>query len=147
MLSSDEAVFGGYENATKEANVTFTASNQGHDRRPASFQVRLQGLGCEGKGGRGGGGGGGEGEHLGGKRKEDSKVVEAARSVPCECEERHPHSPPQQSSSPLSPSQVYAPSRTVVVYGPADMTDKDADKTPLGIPGLSVKGRGPYFSV
>jgi 1,4-alpha-glucan branching enzyme len=44
-------------------------------------------------------------------------------------------------------SQVYTPSRTVVVYAPAEFCDKDADSKPAGIPGLGVKGRGPYFSV
>lgn len=48
--------------------------------------------------------------------------------------------------SPLLPPQVYAPSRTVVVYAPADFADKDADKKPHGIPGLGIKELGPYFS-
>lgn len=42
---------------------------------------------------------------------------------------------------------VYAPSRTVVVYGPAAWADKDADGKPGGIPGLGVKGTGPHFAV
>lgn len=41
--------------------------------------------------------------------------------------------------------QVYAPSRTVAVYAPAEFCDKDADKKPHGIPGLAVKGLGPYY--
>ncbi len=43
--------------------------------------------------------------------------------------------------------KVYAPSRTVVVYAPADTTDAKADSKPEGIPGLGVKGVGPYFAV
>ncbi len=46
---------------------------------------------------------------------------------------------------PLSP-QVYAPSRTVCVYAPAEFADKDADRKPHGIPGLGVKDLGPYYS-
>lgn len=42
--------------------------------------------------------------------------------------------------------QVYAPSRTVAVYAPADFADKDADRKPHGIPGLGIKDLGPYFS-
>ena len=79
VLSSDEEVFGGYCNVTKEADVTFTAGNHSHDGRPSSFQA-------------------------------------------------------------------YAPSRTCVVFAHEDTTDKDADKKPHGIPGLAVKGLGPYFS-
>ena len=41
---------------------------------------------------------------------------------------------------------VYAPSRTVVVYAPADMVDPDADRKPHGIPGLGVLGLGPYYA-
>jgi 1,4-alpha-glucan branching enzyme len=41
---------------------------------------------------------------------------------------------------------VYAPSRTVVAYGPAEWADAQADAAPTGVPGLGVKGRGPYFS-
>lgn len=43
--------------------------------------------------------------------------------------------------------QVYAPSRTVVVYAPADTVDSEADSKPQGIPGLGVKDLGPYFAV
>ena len=43
-------------------------------------------------------------------------------------------------------TQVYAPSRTCVVYALADTADKDADKKPHGIPGLGIKDLGPYFS-
>lgn len=38
--------------------------------------------------------------------------------------------------------QVYAPSRTAVVYAPADWCDKDNES----VPGLGVKDVGPYFS-
>lgn len=38
--------------------------------------------------------------------------------------------------------QVYAPSRTVVVYAPAECCDSEADTKPAGIPGLGVKGLG-----
>lgn len=43
--------------------------------------------------------------------------------------------------------QVYAPSRTVVVYAPSGTTDKDADRSASGIPGLSVRGTGPNFAM
>ncbi len=43
--------------------------------------------------------------------------------------------------------QVYAPSRTVVVYAPAEYVDSQADQKPMGVPGLAVKGVGPYFGV
>ncbi|GAX82639.1 hypothetical protein CEUSTIGMA_g10065.t1 [Chlamydomonas eustigma] len=79
ILSSDEAVFGGYQNVTKNSDVSFNSQKHGHDGRPLSFQV-------------------------------------------------------------------YAPSRTCVVYGLADTADKDADSKSYGIPGLGVKERGPYFS-
>ncbi|KAK9835549.1 hypothetical protein WJX74_002755 [Apatococcus lobatus] len=39
----------------------------------------------------------------------------------------------------------YAPSRTVAVYAPADTVDAKADSNELGVPGLGVKGRGPYW--
>ncbi|KAL6761089.1 hypothetical protein V8C86DRAFT_969987 [Haematococcus lacustris] len=42
--------------------------------------------------------------------------------------------------------QVYAPSRIVVVYAPAEECDKDADLKSWGIPGLAVKGLGPYYA-
>jgi Alpha amylase, C-terminal all-beta domain len=41
VLSSDEEVFGGYKNVTKEADVEFYASQGDFDGRPLSFQVRL----------------------------------------------------------------------------------------------------------
>ena len=44
------------------------------------------------------------------------------------------------------PPQVYAPSRTVVVYAPADTCDKQADHQVHGVPGLGVKGLGPYYA-
>lgn len=79
VLSSDEEVFGGYRNVSKDSDVTFTVhQGHSHDNRPHSFQV-------------------------------------------------------------------YAPSRTVVVYAPAEFCDKDADRKPHGVPGLGVKGLGPYF--
>ena len=40
---------------------------------------------------------------------------------------------------------VYAPCRTVAVYAPADTVDAKADSNELGVPGLGVKGRGPYW--
>ncbi len=41
---------------------------------------------------------------------------------------------------------MYAPSRTVAVYAPAECGDADGDSKPAGIPGLGVKGLGPYYS-
>lgn len=38
-LSSDEPVFGGYNNVSKDYNTTFEASGEGHDSRPHSFFV------------------------------------------------------------------------------------------------------------
>nr|BAF98234.1 starch branching enzyme II [Parachlorella kessleri] len=77
-LSSDEEVFGGWRNVTKDNDVEFYTAEGNYDNRPHSLQV-------------------------------------------------------------------YAPSRTVVVYAPTEFCDKDADRTPVGIPGLSVKGLGPYY--
>lgn len=79
VLSSDEAVFGGFSRVTKSNDTLFFSQPQAQDGRPRSFQV-------------------------------------------------------------------YAPSRTVVVYAPSDWCDKDADAGPLGVPGLAVKGLGPYFA-
>lgn len=42
--------------------------------------------------------------------------------------------------------QVYAPSRTVGVYGPAEWGDPEADQHTWGIPGLGIKDRGPNFA-
>ncbi|KAJ9519994.1 hypothetical protein QJQ45_014719, partial [Haematococcus lacustris] len=70
VLSSDEEVFGGWKNVTKESDVSFSGDKGGHDRRPNSMLV-------------------------------------------------------------------YAPSRTVVVYAPAEECDKDADLKSWGIPGLA----------
>ncbi|KAK9839287.1 hypothetical protein WJX81_005730 [Elliptochloris bilobata] len=79
-LSSDEQVFGGWRNVSKEYDVEYATSAGGdHDSRPHSFTV-------------------------------------------------------------------YAPSRTVAVYAPAEFCDAKADQGGYGIPGLGVKGRGPYFS-
>jgi len=39
VLSSDEEVFGGYRNVSKDNDAVFVASNHNHDNRPASFQV------------------------------------------------------------------------------------------------------------
>ena len=79
-LSSDEPVFGGYNNVSKDNNTSFEATDDRHDHRPHSFFV-------------------------------------------------------------------YAPSRSVVVYAPADHTDARADSKTTGIPGLAVQGRGPNFAV
>ncbi|PNH05198.1 1,4-alpha-glucan-branching enzyme 2-1, chloroplastic/amyloplastic [Tetrabaena socialis] len=79
MLSSDEEVFGGYRNLTKDADAAFQTTAGNYDNRPFSFQV-------------------------------------------------------------------YAPARTVAVYGPAEWADKDADRKPHGIPGLGIKDLGPYFA-
>ncbi|KAJ9519583.1 hypothetical protein QJQ45_000668 [Haematococcus lacustris] len=46
----------------------------------------------------------------------------------------------------LNSMLAYAPSRTVVVYAPAEECDKDADLKSWGIPGLAVKGLGPYHA-
>jgi 1,4-alpha-glucan branching enzyme len=43
--------------------------------------------------------------------------------------------------------QVYAPCRTVVVYAPAEFVDSKADEKPTGVPGLAVKGLGPYYGI
>jgi hypothetical protein len=40
VLSSDEAVFGGYQNVTKNSDVSFHTQKHGHDGRPLSFQVK-----------------------------------------------------------------------------------------------------------
>ncbi|DBA73542.1 TPA: hypothetical protein ACH3X2_001002 [Trebouxia sp. C0005] len=42
--------------------------------------------------------------------------------------------------------QVYVPSRTVGVYGPAEWGDPEADQHTWGIPGLGIKDRGPNFA-
>jgi 1,4-alpha-glucan branching enzyme len=80
VLSSDEKVFGGYENVTKNSDVEFFATLGDHDNRPHSFQV-------------------------------------------------------------------YAPCRTVSVYAPSEFCDKDAEGDEYGIPGLAVRGLGPYFEL
>lgn len=41
--------------------------------------------------------------------------------------------------------QVYAPSRTVGVYGPSEWGDPEADQHTWGVPGLGIKDRGPHF--
>ena len=54
MLSSDEPVFGGFSNVTKNSDVTFASSQFEHDGRPNSFLVsalhrclpQLSGPGC-----------------------------------------------------------------------------------------------------
>ena len=54
MLSSDEPVFGGFSNITKNSDVTFASSQFEHDGRSNSFLVsglpiclcQLAGLGC-----------------------------------------------------------------------------------------------------
>jgi len=79
VLSSDEEVFGGFLNVTKDADVVFDAKSGEHDQRDYWLQV-------------------------------------------------------------------YAPSRTVVVYAPADFVDPSADRSPHGVPGLGVRSLGPYFS-
>jgi len=35
----------------------------------------------------------------------------------------------------------------VVVYAPEEYVDSQADSKPTGIPGLAVKGRGPYYAM
>lgn len=39
VLSSDEEVFGGYRNVTKDAGVSFSTQQGNHDNRPYSFLV------------------------------------------------------------------------------------------------------------
>lgn len=80
VLSSDEEVFGGWNNVTKNSDTEFMAHEGNYDNRPYSFQV-------------------------------------------------------------------YAPSRTVVVYAPSEFVDSTADSVPTGVPGLAVKGRGPYYAM
>ncbi|KAI8112937.1 hypothetical protein M9434_004256 [Picochlorum sp. BPE23] len=80
VLSSDEEVFGGWNNVTKNSDTEFMAHEGNYDNRPYSFQV-------------------------------------------------------------------YAPSRTVVVYAPSEFVDSTADSLPTGVPGLAVKGRGPYYAM
>lgn len=80
VLSSDEAVFGGWSNVTKNSNVEFIAHEGDYDNRPNALMV-------------------------------------------------------------------YAPCRTVVVYAPAENCDAEADDKPDGIPGLGVKGLGPYYAM
>jgi 1,4-alpha-glucan branching enzyme len=78
VLSSDEEVFGGYRNLSKDSDGEHVAADGDYDRRPHSFLV-------------------------------------------------------------------YAPSRTCSVYAPAEWADADADRKPMGVPGLGVKELGPYF--
>ena len=80
VLSSDEEVFGGYQNVTKNSDVEFAATGGSADGRPHSFMV-------------------------------------------------------------------YAPCRTVVVYAPSEYCDKDAEHDEYGVPGLAVRGLGPYFEL
>jgi 1,4-alpha-glucan branching enzyme len=40
-LSSDEAVFGGWQNVTKNSNVEFQTVGGDYDNRPNSIQVRV----------------------------------------------------------------------------------------------------------
>ncbi|GMH39251.1 hypothetical protein BSKO_07149 [Bryopsis sp. KO-2023] len=79
VLSSDEPVFGGYNNVSKDYDVVYTPDEGNYDNRPFSFQV-------------------------------------------------------------------YATSRTVAVYAPAEYCDARGDSSPIGIPGLGVKSTGPRFS-
>ena len=43
--------------------------------------------------------------------------------------------------------QVYSPCRTVTVFAPSEFVDPDADKDEYGVPGLAVRGLGPYFEL
>lgn len=79
-LSSDESVFGGYQNVTKNNDTEFFTNEGLHDGRPFSFQV-------------------------------------------------------------------YAPSRTVVVYAPSEFCDCTSESQPYGVPGLAVRALGPYFEI
>jgi 1,4-alpha-glucan branching enzyme len=78
VLSSDEEVFGGWKNLSKETDGDHVSNGGNHDNRPNSFLV-------------------------------------------------------------------YAPSRTCAVYAPREWCDKDADRKPMGIPGLAIKELGPYY--
>lgn len=79
VLSSDEEVFGGWQNVSCFSDTQFVAHEaHGYDNRPYAFQV-------------------------------------------------------------------YAPSRTVVVYAPENFVDASAPSSATGVPGLAVKGRGPYY--
>lgn len=80
VLSSDEEVFGGFRNVTKDSDVEFNAALGNHDDRPHSFRI-------------------------------------------------------------------YSPCRTVVAYALTEVVDKDAESDEYGIPGLAVRGLGPYFEV
>ena len=40
---------------------------------------------------------------------------------------------------------VYTPSRTVAVYALSQFCDSKGDEQPLGVPGLGVLDRGPFF--
>lgn len=174
VLSSDEEVFGGYKNATKDADVTFLAQqNFAHDNRPHSFQVRSQGeqlrmvpvVPCVTSG-------------LWVSGFWNALAVQAGvrpassvRHARCclalcffishdcllfQCILPYTYrtaltcSPPSKTCCSIYLPrdlyvQVYAPSRTVVVYAPAEFCDKDADRKPHGVPGLGVKGLGPYY--
>ena len=49
VLSSDEPVFGGYSNVTKDSDVSFTTSEGTYDNRPHSFKVHPASFNREGR--------------------------------------------------------------------------------------------------
>lgn len=79
-LSSDEEIFGGFKNITKDSDAEMFAEFGSADERPHSFKV-------------------------------------------------------------------YSPCRTVVAYAPSEFCDKDAEGDEYGIPGLAVRGLGPYYEL
>lgn len=56
VLSSDEEVFGGYRNLSKDSDAEHVASGGEHDRRPHSFMVYAPSRWAAGGGVCGGGG-------------------------------------------------------------------------------------------
>ena len=167
VLSSDEPAFGGYSNVTKESDAVLKTDEGTYDNRPHSFQVRSglprrtscqepTAIACEGE------------ElvlHSSASYQQAQRklsIVSFGMASPaskhanglkwgCTCYVRVLRMDVCQKAMVdvvlLFASQVYAPSRTVVVYAPAEYVDSHADQKPMGVPGLAVKGVGPYFGV
>jgi hypothetical protein len=81
------------------------------------------------RGGRAGG--------LGAGAANSSKGGRGARLRFCT---QRPQSQPQTPTPRPNP-----PSRTCSVYALAEWADKDADRKPMGVPGLGIKELGPYY--
>eukprot|EP00798_Chlamydomonas_sp_ICE-L_P009847 gene9847-7734_t len=133
VLSSDEEMFRGYKNVAKEP-----ANQPIHQHQPTNLSARSSQVVLSS-----------DEVVFGGYKNvvlsSDEEVFGGYKNVTKESNVTFTAEDFGHDGRPHS-FLVYAPSRTVVIYAPSSTCDPTADCKPQGIPGLGVKGLGPYYA-